>query len=54
VADHVVDRGSVEFREFGGIYLVVLRNGAVDAEYDWLRFTRQVRNVQWALRSASA
>jgi hypothetical protein len=31
---HVINRGSVGFREFGRIYLVVLRNCTVDAEAD--------------------
>jgi hypothetical protein len=31
--NHVIDRGGVGFGELGGVYLVVLGNGAMDAEY---------------------
>jgi hypothetical protein len=47
--DNVIERRGVRFGERGGIDLVVVRDGAVDAECDRLRFTRQTRDAQRSL-----
>ncbi len=47
-SDYVVQRGGVGSRELGGVDLVVLGDGPVDAEDDGLRLTGQVGNAQRA------
>jgi hypothetical protein len=46
--DHVIQSGGVRFLESGGINFVMLRDGAVNAENNILRFARQAGNSQWA------
>jgi hypothetical protein len=42
---NVVNGGRVGFRELGGIDVVMLGNRTMDAEYNRLRFTRQISNA---------